>query len=440
MLNSADLSLQQAPPISIPFRFFLTVPLFLLAAALLLLLAGPELFVSRWSPQVLALTHLLTLGVLALAMVGAMLQMLPVLAGSPVPQVSVVGPLAHLSLVVGTAILVGGFLLSMPSLMVMAATLLAIGFTIFFVAVGIALWRVKLPSCTITGMRLSLLAMVITVVLGTLLAIAMAGVVPLPQSLAITDVHLVWGLMGWVALLLMAVAYQVVPMFQVTPEYPAVMRRTVIPLLLLGLIVWSLLILLSTCGYLPELAATLWLSLLLVGYLLFAAVTLRLQQQRRRYISDVTLMFWRTGMVAIMAAGLLWPLSRFLPVSAIPPEFDLLLGVLLLQGAALSLVNGMLYKIVPFLSWFHLQNRQLAMMCMTVQIPHMKELLPDQAAKTQYWLHLAATILTLFAVVMPDQFTRPAGLLWALSAAALGLNLLRVVARYRRANRALMAA
>ena len=38
----SGLSFDQAPPISVPFRFFLTAPLFLLAAAVLFAWQGPE--------------------------------------------------------------------------------------------------------------------------------------------------------------------------------------------------------------------------------------------------------------------------------------------------------------------------------------------------------------------------------------------------------------
>ena len=79
------LSFSQAPPILVPFRFFLSAPLFGLLAALLALWYGPSLMDSRWQSSVLALTHLMTLGFLGMAMVGAMMQMLPVVAGSPVP-------------------------------------------------------------------------------------------------------------------------------------------------------------------------------------------------------------------------------------------------------------------------------------------------------------------------------------------------------------------
>jgi len=81
MSQQAGLSFEQAPPFALPLRFFLTAPLFLLAAAGLIVWA-PEALASRWTPQALALTHALTLGFLAMVMLGALMQMLPVVAGA----------------------------------------------------------------------------------------------------------------------------------------------------------------------------------------------------------------------------------------------------------------------------------------------------------------------------------------------------------------------
>ena len=81
MTPTAGLSLEQAPPFSVPLRFFLTAPWFLVVAALLILWQGPAIFASRWHPATLALTHLLTLGFMAQVMLGALLQMLPVVVG-----------------------------------------------------------------------------------------------------------------------------------------------------------------------------------------------------------------------------------------------------------------------------------------------------------------------------------------------------------------------
>ena len=84
-LKTVGLSLDQAPQLSIPASFFLTIPIGVLLAAYILLKTGTAALVSPWMPQALALTHAGTLGVLAMGMIGALYQMTPVVAGSPVP-------------------------------------------------------------------------------------------------------------------------------------------------------------------------------------------------------------------------------------------------------------------------------------------------------------------------------------------------------------------
>jgi hypothetical protein len=440
MLNTADLSLEQAPPISIPFRFFLTAPLFGLAGGVLLLLSAPEMFSSRWTPAMLALTHLYTLGVLAMVMCGAMMQMLPVLAGAPVPRVVLVGNLVHPLLSAGTVMLAAAFLTGSGMAMAVAASALGSAFLIFLAAVATALRRIKVPNETITGMRAALVALLITVALGSLLAAVLSGLTPGMNLVLYTDLHLSWGMLGWVALLVVAVSYQVVPMFQVTPEYPPWLRRRLVPLLLTSLVVWTLLTFMGDKDYLPKSIATLLFIIPLLGLLLFTTVTLRLQQQRRRRISDVTLLFWRSGLAAMVGCGAVWISARFSPALEQAQATPLVIGIGLVLGAAVSLLNGMLYKIVPFLSWFHLQNRQLALMCMTVQVPNMKQLLPDRVAKRQFRVHLAALLALLAAVFQPKWFIYPAGVLLSLSSLLLWINLLRVVLGYRRSNRELLQA
>ena len=85
MFQNSGLSLDQAPPISVVLRFFLGGTLFGITAGLWLLFQGE----SALSPSVSAgqiMTHLLTLGVMLSFMLGALFQMLPVLAGIALPD------------------------------------------------------------------------------------------------------------------------------------------------------------------------------------------------------------------------------------------------------------------------------------------------------------------------------------------------------------------
>jgi hypothetical protein len=421
----AGLSFEQAPPFSVPLRFFLTAPLFLLAAAALLLFA-PEAMFSRWMPQTLALTHALTLGFLAMAMMGALMQMLPVVAGSVLPASRSVAWLSHVPLALGTVALMTGFLTAWSSAFGIGIILLGGGFVVFLAAAAISLAR-AVGSATVTGMRLAVAGLGLTVLLGLALALVRSGGWIPPAVEAAIAGHVAFGLLGWVLLLVIGVAYQVVPMFQITPPYPPRLTRWLAG----GL--FALLILHAAAPLLPqaarESAARLADTGLATGILAFVLATLQIQSRRRRKLPDITLDFWRTGMTSLILCVLVWLSGQLRPAWGESDAYPLLLGVLFIGGFAVSVVNGMLYKVVPFLAWFHLQAQLQAR---AGTIPNMKEMIPERWMRTQFHVHLAGCALLAATTIRPRLFAIPAGVAMGLSALLLWVNLLSAARSYAR--------
>ncbi|HKJ77581.1 MAG TPA: hypothetical protein VKA64_10305, partial [Gammaproteobacteria bacterium] len=305
-MNYTALSLEQTPPLWVPLRYFLTAPLFGVAAALVLLFAGPDVVAGRWNPATLALTHLFTLGFMAMVMMGAAQQLLPVLAGSPVARPVAVSRTVHVLLTAGTVALVVGLWTGVEGWLHAAFVLLALLVTGFAGAAGLALARAPTRHNTVNGMTLSVVSLAVTGLLGLYLV---AGHVhsEIPLARHLTDVHLAWGLVGWVALLVMGVAYQVVPMFQITPDYPAWLARWLAPAVFAGLVAWSLGAFWGRQGTGPgPWIAFPGAAVAAAGLLAFAGTTLWLQHRRRRRLPDVTLDFWRLGMGCLAAAVPLW--------------------------------------------------------------------------------------------------------------------------------------
>jgi hypothetical protein len=420
MSQQAGLSFEQAPPFSLPLRFFLTAPLFLLAAAGLLVLS-PEALASRWTPQALALTHALTLGFLAMVMLGALMQMLPVVAGSPLPVPRLIAWLSHVSLALGTVALMVGFLTAEPAAYGIGIVLLGGGFAVFLAAAAISLVR-AVAGVTVNGIRLAVMSLAVTVLLGLALALLRAGWWAPPAVELAIAAHVGFGLLGWVLLLVIGVAWQVVPMFQLTPPYPPRLSRWLAGAL------FALLLLHAAVPLWSPNAARVVDAGLAGGILLFAVATLRLQRRRRRKLADVTLDYWRLGMASLIACVAAWLVAQFLPAWADSDAYPLLLGVLFIGGFAVSVVNGMLYKIVPFMAWFHLQSQLQAK---AGSIPTMRDMIAERWTRWQFRLHLAACALLAVATRWP-QLAIAAGILLALSAVLLGFNLLSGVRRFAR--------
>jgi hypothetical protein len=117
-------------------------------------------------------------------------------------------------------------------------------------------------------------------------------------------------------------------------------------------------------------------------------------------------------------------------------QFPFLLGVLFIIGFSISVINGMLYKIVPFLVWLHLQSYNKG----RVSLPNIKEIIPDTRARRQFYMHVAALLLLAGALLEPDWFFYPAAILFALSFLYLAFNLFAALQVYRKVKAALTMA
>jgi hypothetical protein len=236
-MSKSGLSYDQGPPFGAPLRYFLVAPLFILFAAGLGILL-PDWLTTRWSPISLALTHLVTLGYLTMVMLGSLLQMLPVVLGTPVPTVRLVGWLGLLGLSTGTPCLALGFLLGEPLWLYAGMLILGIGIIPFSVAIVVSLIKTLAPHVA-WPIRQALLALLITLALGIALAGGFIGLWPITAIAELTALHAAWGLLGWVLILIIGVSFQVVPMLQITQPYPRWLTRGLTWVLFLGLLLIS---------------------------------------------------------------------------------------------------------------------------------------------------------------------------------------------------------
>lgn len=419
------LSYEQTPPLAVPLRFFLTAPMFALAAALLLLWYGDAALSSRWTAPALALTHLLTLGFLGLCMIGSVLQIMPVIAGVEVPRPGLTASLVHLLLSVGAATLSLAFLLMERVLFLAALLLVGAAFGAFLFACWLGLKGVESENVTLSAVRLALVSLAVTLALGITLGSAFAWPMALPMP-KLTNLHASWGLAGWVGLLVIAVAFQVVPMFQVTEIYPRLVTRW------LGRAVFAMVGLATlSAAILPD---TLYVSGIFsvataLFYLAFGVLTWHLIWHRKRPKSDPTTFFWYAGLASLIAASLLFILAELYPPLGSHSAYPLGLGVLFIVGFAYSVVNGMLYKIVPFLVWYHLQDKLFES---GMKAPNVRQVISEAAARRQFIAHAAALFLLLAAVIWPGRhLERLAGLGLLVSSLWLWLNLLGAANVYR---------
>ena len=386
------LSFEQAPAVGVPLRFFLTAPFFGMAAGLLLAWSHADIFASRWTPAALAAVHLTTVGFMLQIMTGALFQFMPAAAGANLPRPLLAARLIHPALALGGIALVTGFLFGAPLALEAGALGVGLGMLALVVLGFSALARSSAQGPTVPGLRLALAGLAAAVLAGATLALVRAGYVPVSAAV-LSPRHVGWALGGWGLGLLMAVAWQVVPMFQLTPPYRPALARAY---------TWTLAAVL-VAGALPYFGAAALLYGLSGLAASFAVQTLALQTRRRRARTDATFRFWQLAMAALLAA---------VPAAIAGVELGReslvqVAGILLLAGVFPAVMVGMVYKIVPFVIWLNLKNR-------VQRAPQMPKIIPEGTQARHVYVHLAALLLLLPAPWLPV-LAVPGGLLLAAS-------------------------
>ncbi|TAL73016.1 MAG: hypothetical protein EPN56_13525 [Rhodanobacter sp.] len=394
----AKLRLDEAPAAALPLRFLLSMPCWGILGGLLLLVDADAALRSRWQPATLAITHVWTLGVLGNAMFGSLLQFLPVAGstsvrwGAGAPYLHAVFNLGVLALVFGllagsrTGLLTAGVLLPLAFLWLAAMTLPGL-----VVGAGDKLLRVGIGTAVTYG--------VLTAALGAGLVGALAtghGWWP-----SVVDVHASFGALGWIVLLIAAVARLTMPMFQGTRMVPARGQGTWLA---------AVALLLPLAGAWHALRGGAWLAgAVAAGALAFVATALVLQWPVARARRTLLYREWRFGLLALLAA-----------IAALLAGRGVLAGVLAFGVGLPVMVGGMAMEIVPFVAWIDLRHR----IPRGTRIPGVQRLSEDERKRRVLHAHYVAAPLLVLAACWPQPWLlRVAALaqvgVWSLHAATL---------------------
>ncbi len=387
MLPTGGLHIDQAPPLSIPFRFFATAPIFLILCGIILIFEGNDLILSTLLPMTVTVLHVITLGWIATVMFGAMYQMIPVLGGLPVPWRN--GPRwVHPLLVIGvvTFILGVGFDLH-PWLLLVTSSALTAAVVLFAVPVGIALVRAPVVHPTVWAMRIAIVSLLGGLTMGLIFLGEYAhGFFAMDRQYMI-GVHLIWAFFGWITTLMIGVSFHILPMFYMMPVYPRHIANRILAGLTTSWVIIPPILLMDE----PQ-PWMLWLAAVpaVIALITYAWHMYAVARKKRRRKMDITFRFWQTGYLAGVLALLVmagWPMFE-------TETLRFLFVVLFLIGWVTSVMIGMLYRIIPFLTWFHRYSQKAGM----PGVPMMDDLTPAKPSQVQLWNHWLTILLMVAAL------------------------------------------
>jgi len=379
MFNNSGLSLNQAPPIEVVLRLFFVGSIFGIVLSVMLFFWHTNL-TDISAPQTLAIVHTFTLGVMASFMLGALFQMMPVLCGVHIKAPIDLGIRVYVVLSIGVIFLITAFINGATSLYIFASIFLGYALLISAYVMIKRLLTIK-HSNSSRGMLLALIALSITAILGIILLFLRAGFNLPFDYLAIKTIHYNFGLFGWIALLIISVAFQVVEMFYVTPKYNERYAKYI------TIVLFSLLLIYAFMRYLDLAIAIIIPYILAIIVGINAIITIIKFKQKKRPVNDASIFFWIIGMVFLVLCSLSFLFNLSITITA---EF--------FAFFALSIVFAMSYKIIPFLVWFHLNALGY------FDAPMMHEVVAPKYAKANLWIYLASILSLILSNWLPIIF------------------------------------
>ncbi|HEU0026507.1 MAG TPA: hypothetical protein VFQ25_05265 [Ktedonobacterales bacterium] len=397
-------------PLWLPLPFLLTGVLGAALFGAVLPFVAPQALLAPGFPHVLALVHTVTLGWLTMTIMGASLQLAPVILVSPL-RATRLARAQYPVYVLGVALLIGGFWTMNIPLLITGGSLVVLAVAHYVVILGVTIARATTRPLTARYFAAAMVYLLIVVSLGFTAALNFqfgflgAGVERLLLA------HITAGVVGWLTCTLIGVSYTLTRMFALVHDHADDLGRRVFLLLNAGIVGlaagfgfgWTWL---QAVGGLSLIAAV-WL---------FAYDYRRMLRARKRKPLDVT-QFHAIAAVGYLVVTITAGVAVALLGGGRQPVL-VALGLAALVGWLGQSTLGYLYKIVPFLIW---QSRYGPLVGRQ-KVPLMRDLIHQRAALLSFWLINGGLALALACALLN----------WAIplqvAAAILGVGLVVVAA------------
>lgn len=393
------------------------VPLGFIAAGLVSLLVGlcwlvlhPEsLATYHYNQQVIALTHLFTLGWICSVIMGAIYQLVPVALETKLHNEKL--PAWHLALhLIGFTGMVWMFSVWNISAVGIFGLVLASGVALFLYNLARTLARIPHWNVVAGGVTSALAWLLCTIVAGLLLAAAKRWAISPFDPIGQMHAHAHLGVLGFFITLIVGVSYKLIPMFALSEVQNHRRAWASLAIMNLGTAGLFLAILL---GSPLKLVASLPV---ITGLLLYAWELTAILRARKRRTMDWGLKHFLTAIIlllplSILALVLSWP---GLPLNAFTGQLENVYGLFALLGVVTFAIIGMLYKIVPFLVWFKRYSPHIG----RTKVPSLADLYSVRLQVIGYWLFLPGLVVTSLGTLLGHVECLQKGLILLLASVA----------------------
>jgi len=381
-----------APPFKLIAPYFIIgVCSFVFSA---LLLFGFD--VESWSSMdhtTLSWVHIFLLGFVMMVIFGAMAQLVPVVlevGHFAVELYYIIYPL----LFIGTVFMGYGFLTS-PALLPYGGIIVLIALLIFVLETFLTINKVKKLNLVMVSVVLANSFLFLGLIFGILMALGYAGTIDI-DVLALLKAHVYLVLAGYVGITIMGMSLVLLPMFWLSHSFswkPVTYALYMISFGVISVMLSSIFdsIILEYSGYTLTL-----LALCLYFYQVYIIYKTRVRMDKDIYLKS--LIFSYTSLFITIIMGIIY---IFVPSQSLL----LTIGWMAFLGYITFIINGHLYKIVPFLVWY----QKFSPLIGKQKVPMLADMVPVLSSKFQFVFSAMGVIIGAIGILFASNEIFKAG-------------------------------
>ncbi|MDD2699416.1 MAG: hypothetical protein PHF17_11505 [Arcobacteraceae bacterium] len=370
-----------APPFKLIAPYFIIgISFFVISVALLFGFDIANL--TSMNNNTLSWVHIFLLGFVMMVIFGAMAQLVPVVlevGHFAVDLYYVIYPL----LLIGTILMGYGFLAT-PALLPYGGIVVLIALLIFVFETFLTIKKVKKFNLVMISVLLANTFLFLGLIFGILMALGYAGSINV-DIVNLLKAHIYLVLAGYVGITIMGMSLVLLPMFWLSHSFSwkpvklalGVMSSSVI------LVMFSSLFKNHTLEYMGYI-----LTLVALGLYFYQIYII--YKKRVRVDNDIyfrSLLFSYGSLVSVLIMGVVYLIHPL-------PQLLLTIGWMLFLGYITFIINGHLYKIVPFLVWY----QRFSPFIGKRKVPMLADMVPVKSAKLQFILSGVGVIVAAFGI------------------------------------------
>lgn len=408
------------PPFNVVRKYFVMATLAFVFLNGLMLFGSSYVYGHHFQPEPLTFVHLAILGWATLIVMGTMTQLVPVILETTLFSNWIAKIVFWLYLLGITGI--AGHFWSFAITgwgMISAGAITFIAIILFILNIGLTLFKVKKIDITVAHIIAALIYLFSVALMGLILATNLGFPFIKGNHLRYLALHASLGFAGWFSMIIMGVSYRLIPMFILSYNYSKKPGWLAFWLTNAGIIGITFEFFTGRPFYSSILIGT---GLFMCSYQIFLIVEGRMKKTLDIGLKHAMIAYGYIPVAALL--GIYVALGHGLP--EMKERFILTFGFTVIFGCISLIIIGMMYKIVPFLVWFHKYSDKVG----KEKIPMLKDMFSERIGTIQFWFINTGLPIVMGGLLMGNQAIIAVGLtLMFIASLLFGYNILTIFTR-----------